>query len=64
MKKNQVNNEGNFPLDKAGERGFIREIVLIVVALIVVKYYFDVDVIAYGEEYFGKLVGWVKGWFD
>ena len=46
-----------------GKQGFIRDTILIVIALIAIKYFFHVDVIGWAEIYIGKIIVWLKGKF-
>ena len=48
---------------KMGEGGFIKEILILVVALVILKHYFDFDLIGHTEEYVIKGVEWVKSKF-
>jgi hypothetical protein len=48
---------------KIGDRGFVKEIIIVLIALVVLKYYFQFDLVLYGEQYFGNLVSWIKSWF-
>lgn len=47
-----------------GNRGLIREIILVLVALVILHYYFHIDVIALIENYVVKAIEWVRGWFN
>ena len=48
---------------KNKERGFIRDILLTVVALVAIKYFFDIDIIGYVEGPVEKALTWIVGKF-
>lgn len=48
---------------KMGEGGFIKEIIILVVALVILKHYFDFDFVGHVEGYVVKGVEWVKSKF-
>lgn len=48
---------------KNKQSGFIRDIVLTVVALVALKYFFDFDVIGYVEQPIEKGLAWIASKF-
>lgn len=42
-------------------RGFVSEILLVLAALLLARYFFSIDVIGYLSQWLDKVVLWVKG---
>ena len=45
------------------ERGFIKEVVLVLVALVALKYFWDIDIVGYIEGPVSKGITWIISLF-